>query len=76
MFCKKCGAELKDSAKFCNRCGATISKASPDNVPPVFTPPSENKTKIPTFSPPNDGSIPTFTPPSDIPTFEPPKRGT
>lgn len=76
MFCKKCGAELKDSAKFCNRCGATISKASPDNAPPIFTPPSENKTKIPTFSPPNDGSIPTFTSPSDIPTFEPPKRGT
>lgn len=27
MFCKKCGAEVKDTAKFCPRCGTAFSKA-------------------------------------------------
>ena len=35
MFCKYCGAELKDSAKFCNRCGQPVGaeNAAPGSVP-------------------------------------------
>ena len=35
MFCKYCGAELRDSAKFCNRCGQPVGaeNAAPGSVP-------------------------------------------
>lgn len=26
MFCRKCGKELSDSAKFCNKCGTPVIK--------------------------------------------------
>lgn len=26
MFCRKCGKELSDNAKFCNRCGTPVIK--------------------------------------------------
>ena len=29
MFCKKCGAQLNDGAKFCNVCGAQFENAAP-----------------------------------------------
>ena len=35
MFCKYCGAELRDSAKFCNKCGQPVGaeNAAPGSVP-------------------------------------------
>ena len=29
MICKKCGAEIKDTLKFCNKCGAKVQVAGP-----------------------------------------------
>jgi uncharacterized Zn finger protein (UPF0148 family) len=35
MFCKKCGTQLKDGAKFCPQCGAAVSvPVIPDPNPP------------------------------------------
>lgn len=36
MFCKKCGAQIKDNAAFCNVCGAPVTVRKP-------VPPAENK---------------------------------
>ncbi len=38
MFCKNCGAELKDGASFCTKCGAMLSNNAA--VPPVPSAPS------------------------------------
>ena len=27
MFCKNCGNEMKDGAKFCDKCGTTIEQS-------------------------------------------------
>ena len=34
MFCKKCGAQLDDDAKFCEKCGTAIKKIVPAAVSP------------------------------------------
>lgn len=43
MFCKNCGAELKDGSKFCTKCGATLTPI-PQEAPamPVATYSNEN----------------------------------
>lgn len=83
MFCRSCGTELKDGAKFCNKCGtATIIKSSnkDDSVtvptfsppPPKITIPSEKMTgSIPVFTPPESSSTDSKT--SGVPIFAPPK---
>lgn len=38
MFCKQCGAQIPDGAKFCRNCGA---KADGDNTAPMSSVPSE-----------------------------------
>lgn len=30
MFCKKCGKELADDAKFCDQCGCQVNDAEPN----------------------------------------------
>lgn len=32
MFCKKCGAELPDNAKFCAKCGATVGETDVEPI--------------------------------------------
>ena len=37
MFCRKCGAKLKDSAKFCGKCGAPVAIAvAPEEKPKLI----------------------------------------
>ena len=48
MFCRKCGQELPDGARFCNRCGTPCEENIPqeqDNVKsiPAVTPPQASK---------------------------------
>lgn len=44
MFCEKCGAQLRDGAKFCQKCGARVSLDSVNqayaNDPPYNLPPT------------------------------------
>ena len=28
MFCKKCGAKIKEGTKFCSKCGAPVSQTA------------------------------------------------
>ena len=35
IYCPQCGAENKDTARFCRGCGRTLSAASGPNPPPV-----------------------------------------
>ena len=36
MYCPKCGAKLKEGAKFCNKCGAKVGEAQtkPEKIQP------------------------------------------
>ena len=50
MFCKSCGTELKDDARFCPSCGTTtnftpITVAQPEPAEPVKVQKAENKKK-------------------------------
>ncbi len=57
MFCKKCGAELPDNARFCHQCGTEIvltSDADQSSDPQPQVPPTE--TEVPPPPPPPQGS--------------------
>ncbi len=41
MFCKNCGRELPDSAKFCGACGARVSVPAAAGGPASPKPPVE-----------------------------------
>ncbi len=54
MICKTCGAEIKDTLKFCNKCGAKITVdatgCTPNEVQPqqpTIEPPIKNEIAIP-----------------------------
>lgn len=32
MYCKKCGAKLRDNAKFCNKCGRSINRSTTPKI--------------------------------------------
>ena len=36
MFCKNCGNQLKDNAKFCPKCGAAVSRIAPPPRPEIY----------------------------------------
>lgn len=36
MFCKKCGAKIKDGTKFCPKCGSPVSPAAYKKSPPKW----------------------------------------
>ena len=36
MFCKNCGNQLKDNAKFCTKCGAAVSRIAPPPRPEIY----------------------------------------
>ncbi len=48
MFCRKCGAENRQEAKFCQRCGTALAGAPPQH-PPQFRAPAQPP---PPFQPP------------------------
>lgn len=84
MFCRKCGNNLADGARFCNACGTPVLKqqsvdqGQASSGAPTFTPPGGGA--APTFTPPGGGSVPIFTPPgtnakdskNGAPVFTPP----
>ena len=45
MFCRYCGNELPDDAKFCNNCGAIVDteQQEPENIP---KPPEAKSTPV------------------------------
>ena len=34
MFCKKCGAKIKEGTKFCSKCGAPVSQTASKETKP------------------------------------------
>lgn len=42
MFCKYCGAQVPDGAKFCPKCGATLTSAPQAPQPEAPKPPQFN----------------------------------
>ncbi len=38
MFCKNCGIELKDGARFCASCGTAISVSASEATAPLYIP--------------------------------------
>lgn len=45
MFCKNCGTQLSEEAKFCNTCGVAIANDLPANSSPMGDVPSYNTKK-------------------------------
>lgn len=39
MFCKKCGAQIRQNAKFCAKCGTPVPAASTAGSPPASVKP-------------------------------------
>ena len=61
MFCRKCGAKLKDSAKFCGKCGAPVAIAV-EPKKELVAPAETVKPMAPAVKPPRDA-----VPPEDKP---------
>ena len=63
MFCKNCGNEIKDGAKFCPGCGAELAEAPAEQeAPQAATTPAEpvevvNEAKIPQKKPKKLGKL-------------------
>ena len=47
MICKKCNAEISDSASFCTVCGTPVEKAQP-----VYQAPMNQQTEVPAYQQP------------------------
>ena len=57
MFCRKCGAKLKDSAKFCGKCGAPVAIAV-EPKKELVAPAETVKPMAPAVKPPRDAVPP------------------
>ena len=73
-FCKNCGSEQLEGAKFCMKCGSQMDAAA---APPVYTPPPSDTTAPPVFAappvPPVYEAPPQ--PPGAAPYYPPPPNG-
>ena len=73
MFCRKCGAKLKDSAKFCGKCGAPVAIAV-EPKKELVAPAETVKPMAPAVKPPKEKAMPpAVKPPRDT---EPPEEKT
>jgi len=46
MFCKNCGKEVPEDARFCPQCGSPVSIASESPEPPVFEEVKEDEPEL------------------------------
>ena len=67
-FCRNCGAELKDNAKFCPKCGATCSTENNPVTPQPAPNPAPQQTPNPTPQPASAASQPA---PQPTPAYQP-----
>ena len=62
MFCKNCGKNLSDGAKFCNGCGAKTEAAqvaaNTAPQPPAYMPPAQAAPVPQTYAPPHSYAPP------------------
>ena len=85
MFCKSCGAELRQGAKFCPKCGTpvTVQQSEPAAQQPNLQQPNRQQngqrpnrqqTQAPDFPPPRQGEEPAGGYPGEYPQPESPRK--
>ena len=85
MFCKSCGAELRQGAKFCPKCGTPVTVQQSEHAaqqPNVQQPnrqqngqrPNRQQTQAPDFPPPRQGEEPAGGYPGEYPQPESPRK--
>ena len=73
MFCKNCGAENKDTARFCNDCGSLILRAAPSGNPPSRPSPETSREPLVTRAPQPKSVAPLAAPAQQTPARSQPK---
>ena len=73
MFCKNCGAENKDTARFCNDCGSLILRAAPSGKPPPRPPSDTAREPLVTRAPQAKSVSPLAAPAPQTPARSQPK---